>query len=147
MSNDNPDLAAAQDYILDEQVGYLLRLASQRHAVIFAQSISEKLTPTQFSTLMRISEGGELSQNHLGRLASMDVATVKGVVDRLKAKGLIQSRADKDDKRRSLISLSEKGATLINALKEDGRRISEETLAPLRSAERKTLVNLLKKLS
>jgi DNA-binding MarR family transcriptional regulator len=83
-----------QSYSLDEQVGYLLRLASQRHAVIFLEQISENLTPTQFSTLMRISEGGELSQNHLGRLASMDVATVKGVVDRLKTKELVQSRSD-----------------------------------------------------
>ena len=147
MAELNPDVVEKQEYSLDEQVGYLLRLASQRHAVIFLQQISEKLTPTQFSTLMRISEGGEISQNHLGRLASMDVATVKGVVDRLKAKGLIQSRADKDDKRRSLISLSATGNALIETLKEDGARISEKTLAPLRSSERKTLINLLMKIS
>jgi DNA-binding MarR family transcriptional regulator len=136
-----------QSYSLDEQVGYLLRLASQRHATIFLEQISENLTPTQFSTLMRISEGSELSQNHLGRLASMDVATVKGVVDRLKAKELVQSRADADDKRRSLISLTPKGSELIETLKEDGARISENTLAPLRSSERKMLISLLMKIS
>jgi DNA-binding MarR family transcriptional regulator len=136
-----------QSYSLDEQVGYLLRLASQRHAVIFLEQISENLTPTQFSTLMRISEGGELSQNHLGRLASMDVATVKGVVDRLKTKELVQSRSDADDKRRSLISLTPKGLELIETLKEDGARISENTLAPLRRSERKTLISLLRKIS
>lgn len=136
-----------QPYRLDEQVGYLLRLASQRHSTIFLQQISENLTPTQFSTLIRISEFGDLSQNHLGRLASMDVATIKGVVDRLKAKELIQSSADKGDKRRSLISLSAKGRKLIDTLKEDGARISENTLAPLHHSERKTLVNLLLKIS
>lgn len=135
------------DYCLDQQVGYLLRLASQRHATIFLQEISENLTPTQFSTLIRVSEGGELSQNHLGRSASMDVATVKGVVDRLKAKELVQSRSDKDDKRRSLISLTPKGSELIETLKEDGTRITESTLAPLRNAERKTLISLLMKIS
>jgi DNA-binding MarR family transcriptional regulator len=96
---------------------------------------------------MRISEGRELSQNHLGRLASMDVATVKGVVDRLKAKELVQSRSDADDKRRSLISLTPKGSELIETLKEDGARISENTLAPLRHSERKTLISLLMKIS
>lgn len=135
------------DYCLDQQVGYLIRLASQRHATIFLQEISENLTPTQFSTLMRVSEGGELSQNHLGRSASMDVATVKGVVDRLKAKELVQSRSDKDDKRRLLISLTPKGSELIETLKEDGTRITESTLAPLRNAERKTLISLLMKIS
>ena len=96
---------------------------------------------------MRIAEGGELSQNHLGRLASMDVATVKGVVDRLRAKDLIQSRADKEDKRRSLISLTAKGNHSIEALKADGTRISENTLAPLSNLERKTLIKLLMKIS
>ena len=147
MENEDEKNIEKQPYRLDEQVGYLLRLASQRHSMIFFQQISENLTPTQFSTLIRISEGGDLSQNHLGRLASMDVATVKGVVDRLKAKELIQSRADKADKRRSLISLSAKGRELIDALKEDGARISENTLAPLRNSERKTLINLLMKIS
>jgi DNA-binding MarR family transcriptional regulator len=147
MSKSDEHIVEKQNYSLDEQVGYLLRLANQRHATIFLQQISENLTPTQFSTLMRISEGGELSQNHLGRLASMDVATVKGVVDRLKSKDLVQSRADKEDKRRSLISLTPKGAGLIDTLKADGARISEKTLAPLRSSERKTLINLLMKIS
>jgi DNA-binding MarR family transcriptional regulator len=147
MANKDEKNIEKKTYNLDEQVGYLLRLASQRHSMIFLQQISEDLTPTQFSTLIRISESGDLSQNHLGRLASMDVATIKGVVDRLKAKELIQSRADKDDKRRSLISLSAKGRELMDVLKEDGARISENTLAPLRNSERKALVNLLMKIS
>ena len=147
MENEDEKNIEKQPYRLDEQVGYLLRLASQRHSMIFFQQISENLTPTQFSTLIRISEGGDLSQNHLGRLASMDVATIKGVVDRLKVKELIQSYADKGDKRRSRISLSAKGSELIDALKEDGARISENTLAPLRNSERKTLINLLLKIS
>ena len=91
------------DYVLDEQIGYLLRLAGQRHAAIFQSLISEGLTPTQFSTLIRISEHGQVSQNHLGRLAAMDVATIKGVVDRLKAKALVIARPDPGDKRRSNI--------------------------------------------
>ena len=147
MADFDENIAEEQTYNLDEQVGYLLRLASQRHATIFLQQISENLTPTQFSTLMRISERGELSQNHLGRLASMDAATAKGVVDRLRAKGLIQSRADKVDKRRSLISLTPKGEKLIDVLKQDGARISESTLVPLRSSERKALIHLLMKIS
>jgi DNA-binding MarR family transcriptional regulator len=147
MENEDEKNIEKRPYRLDEQVGYLLRLASQRHSMIFLQQISENLTPTQFSTLIRISEGGDLSQNHLGRLASMDVATIKGVVDRLKAKELIQSCADKGDKRRSLISLSAKGHKLIDALKEDGARISENTLAPLRNSERKALIKLLLKIS
>ena len=132
--------------MLDHQVGYLLRLASQRHAAIFQKHSLDGLTPTQFSTLIRVSEAGPVSQNHLGRLAAMDVATIKGVVDRLRAKGLMASRPDTGDKRRSIITLTVAGQALIADLTALGRAITEETLEPLSEAERQTLVALLQKL-
>ena len=134
-------------YRLDEQVGYLLRLASQRHSVIFQDRIAKGLTPTQFATLIRVAECGEVSQNQLGRLAAMDIATVKGVVDRLRAKGLLSAAPDPEDRRRSLISLTEEAEGLMDRLYQDGLDISNQTLSPLKASERKTLVDLLKKIS
>ncbi|WP_259993954.1 MarR family winged helix-turn-helix transcriptional regulator [Sulfitobacter sp. S190] len=147
MGSDEAAATLQRDYVLDVQVGYLLRLASQRHAAIFQRHAIDNLTPTQFSTLIRIAETGEVSQNHLGRLAAMDVATIKGVVDRLRAKGLVQSGPDTHDKRRSLISLTRKGRGMIAQLHDMGTRITDETLAPLSAPERRTLVALLAKIS
>lgn len=143
VENEGPEAA----YSLDEQVGYLLRLASQRHALIFQQHISDDLTPMQFSTLIRIAEHGEVSQNHLGRLAAMDVATIKGVVDRLRAKGLVHSTPDLQDKRRSVISLTDLGQKTVKALQADGHLITQKTLEPLKPAEQKALLALLRKIS
>lgn len=134
-------------YVLEDQIGFLLRLASQRHAVIFQDHTVENLTPTQFSTLIKISEHGSVSQNHLGRLAAMDVATIKGVVDRLKTKGLVETKADPSDRRRSAIVLTVAGQKLVENLRDVGTRISMETLAPLSASERGTLIRLLKKIS
>lgn len=134
-------------YNLNDQVGYLLRLAHQRHAEIFKSYTIEKLTPTQFSALLRISQQGKVSQNHLGRLAGMDVATVKGVVERLKDKGFVELKPDLEDKRRLVIFLSEKGENIVQGLEEVGMKITEETLSPLNEAERATLVKLLHKLT
>ena len=134
-------------YNLDEQIGYLLRLASQRHAAIFQNQIPEGLTPTQFATLIRVNEHKEVSQNQLGRLAAMDIATIKGVVDRLRRKGLLVVNADPGDKRRSLISLTQAGQAMMNELRLQGLQISADTLAPLKPAEQKTLLALLKKIS
>jgi len=131
------------DYQLDTQVGYLLRLASQRHAVIFQKQMVAGLTPMQFSTLLRVAEEGEVSQNQLGRLAAMDVATIKGVVDRLRAR----STPDLDDKRRSLISLTEQGREMIVKLEQVGMSITDTTLSPLKASEQATLIRLLKKIS
>ncbi|WP_108658630.1 MarR family winged helix-turn-helix transcriptional regulator [Acuticoccus kandeliae] len=133
-------------YVLDEQIGYLMRLAHQRHTSIFQERIVEGLTPTQFTVLIRLAEGGPSSQNQLGRLAGLDNATVKGVVDRLKAKDLITFSADASDNRRRVIDLSPAGKALIPELRRLGEIITEETLEPLSPRERETVIKLLRKL-
>lgn len=134
-------------YVLDEQIGYLLRLASQRHAAIFQARMSEGLTPTQFAVMIRLGESGPSSQNHLGRLAALDVATVKGVVDRLAAKGLVTLSADAADSRRRVVALSAKGVALLPKLRALGHRITEDTLAPLDKAQRAVLRDLVRRLA
>ncbi len=134
-------------YVLEDQIGYVLRLASQRHAMIFQAHTIRNLTPTQFSALLRIHEQGKCSQNRLGRLAAMDVATIKGVVDRLREKGLTLAEPDPSDKRRTIISLSEAGQALVDEMIEAGRRITAETLRPLSGSEQRNLLKILKKIS
>ena len=136
-----------KDYKLGDQVGYILRLAHQRHTAIFQEFIQSDLTPMQFAALMRIYEEGECSQNMLGRLSGMDVATIKGVVDRLGQKGLTVSRSDPCDKRRTLLALSDLGKDLIEKMKFVGHEISVQTLKPLSKNEQKNLIKLLKKIT
>ncbi|MEM7210707.1 MAG: MarR family transcriptional regulator [Pseudomonadota bacterium] len=151
MATQPEDLPEETGYVLDAQVGYLLRLAMQRHAGIFQACIQSRveggLTPTQFSTLIRLAEQGPCSQNQLGRHAAMDIATIKGVVDRLRHKGLIRTEASTEDKRRSVVSLTESGAALIEDLHTAGAEITRDTLAPLSPSEQRTLIKLLGKLT
>ena len=62
-------------YILERQVGFILRQVSQRHTSIFAAKIGDDLTPTQWATLAKLLERGPCSQNLLGRQTAMDAAT------------------------------------------------------------------------
>lgn len=133
-------------YILDEQVGFLLRQVNQRHTTIFAEHMIDGLTPTQWAALAKLEEKGSLSQNHLGRLTAMDAATIKGVVDRLTARGLTTAEPDPEDGRRLNITLTEGGRALVARAAENAFAITEETLSPLSSAERQTLLRLLEKL-
>ncbi len=132
-----------ETYVLDDQIGFILRLASQRHAAIFQRHATHGLTPPQFSVMIRLHDYGTLSQNHLGRLTGLDVATVKGVVDRLCTKGLVATGADAYDKRLTLLSLTPTGRAMIPDLQETGARVTEETVAGLTATERKTLLRLL----
>ena len=133
------------EYRLDDQVGYKLRLASQRHLEIFSQHLSE-ITPTQFSVLARLYEVGETSQNQLGRLVAMDAATTKGVITRLLDKNLVETRADPKDLRRLQISLTEAGRELTIDAIEKAQRITRETAANLNGRDLKRLLDLLDKI-
>lgn len=132
-------------YELDEQIGYLLRLANQRHLEIFSEHMPS-LTPTQFSVLARLYEVGQLSQNKLGRQVGMDAATTNGVVDRLTRKGLVKSKSDTTDKRRLCISLTEKGIRTTERAIPVAQNITRQTVRQLSTTEWSRLVNLLKKL-
>ena len=133
-------------YVLDDQVGFVLRLVGQRHSAIFQQLAPEGLTTTQFAAFVRLAEMGECSQNELGRRTAMDVATIKGVIDRLRRKGMVTLKNDPNDKRRALLSVSPEYANMTDQLHEVGTRITRETLAPLTRDEQKTFLRLLKKL-
>jgi MarR family transcriptional regulator, lower aerobic nicotinate degradation pathway regulator len=137
---------SAAAYVLDEQIGFILRLATQRHANIFVTRIGCDLTQTQWAALAKLYEVGAISQNRLGRTTAMDVATIKGVVDRLIQKGLLVRGDDSADARRNLITLTRKGRQLAEAHYSDALAISAATLAPLSDAERSTFLRLLRKL-
>ena len=133
------------DYVLDAQVGFLLRRATQRHLAIFAAHIPG-LTPTQFAALSKLVALGPTSQNALGRATAMDAATIKGVVDRLRQKGLVDNLPMGDDKRRIVLAATHEGAATFAQVRRAALRITEETLAPLDAEERGLLVELLRKI-
>ncbi len=132
-------------YILDEQIGFVLRRVTQRHLSIFADAIPQ-VTTTQFAALAKLAETGPLSQNLLGRLTAMDAATIKGVVDRLRTQGLVVTSADPDDRRRLTVSLSPEGRGLFTRSVEAAFEVSARTLAPLSRDERAGFMALLQRL-
>jgi MarR family transcriptional regulator, lower aerobic nicotinate degradation pathway regulator len=133
-------------YVLEEQIGFILRQVWQRHATIFAREIGINLTPTQWAALAKLTETGPCSQNQLGRLTAMDVATIKGVIDRLTARGLTETSADPQDGRRLKVSLTRNGRELAEKAASNALAITRETLAPLEANEREMLTALLNKL-
>jgi DNA-binding MarR family transcriptional regulator len=104
------------------------------------------ITPTQYSSMVKLNEYTELSQNLLGRLVGMDKATMQGVVRRLKERGLVDSRPDPGDARRTLLSLTTEGQRTVQKLLINGPAVSRETLKPLNVAEQRQLLELLSRI-
>lgn len=137
----------AAEYRLEEQVGFILRRASQRHVAIFARHIDKEITPTRWAALAKLYEGGPTSQNLLGRRTAMDGATIKGVVDRLMKLHLIETRADPGDGRRRVVALTEKGRQAVEKSLAHAGAITRKTLAPLSADEQKHFLALLHRLA
>jgi len=139
-------VSAPESYVLEDQIGFVLRKANQRHIAIFAKHIGD-LTPPQFAALAKLDEVGETSQNQLGVLVAMDAATIKGVIDRLSARGLVALGRDGDDRRRVMLTLTSEGRETVGRLKELAKQVTAETIAPLTEREAETLMRLLSKIT
>jgi DNA-binding MarR family transcriptional regulator len=138
--------ASSSQYVLDDQVGFLLRVAMQRHTAIFMSKMIEQLTQTQFAALAKLYEVGPCSQNQLGRLIYLDAATIKGVVDRLSGRGFVTALSDPKDRRRLAVALTARGKAVTEQAIKVAAEITGETLAPLTSEEQRSVVRLLNKL-
>lgn len=133
------------DYILEDQVGFLLRKANQRHRVLFSQMIRPKLQTAQLAALAKLYTDGPLHQNQLGRLIAMDSATITGVVDRLANKSLVRTGPDANDARLSVIELTQKGRELLEEALPVALEISRATLLPLTPDEAELFIELLRR--
>jgi DNA-binding MarR family transcriptional regulator len=139
--------ALLDGYVVEDQVGFLMRRANQRHTAIFLDGMAgAELTPTQFTALVKVVELGRVTQNHLGRLSAMDPATIQGVVRRLMDRDLVFRTADPLDRRAIVLAPTPAGVALAKQAVVAARRITEATLDPLTADQRRQLLSLLQKL-
>lgn len=115
--------------MLDDQAGFLMRVAMQRHTSIFTSRMVAELTQTQFAALAKLYEVGPCSQDHLGRLIYLDAATIKGVVDRLHTRGFVTALNDPNDRRRRAVALTERGRQVTEEATQVAGDITATTLA------------------
>jgi DNA-binding MarR family transcriptional regulator len=134
-------------YTFSEQVGHLLRKAYQRHLAIFQQNVGDsQLTSMQFVTLCAVRDGGPSSLTELVKATTVDQATIRGIVERLKARDLITLEPDPQDRRKVIVGLSESGRQRVQETVPHAAQISELTMSNLNPAERVAVLFLLRKM-
>jgi len=141
------DPAGPMPYLLEEQVGFLLRCAHQSATEDFNAVMGRfAVTPTQFAALAKLDDLGSVSQNQLGRLTRMDPATISGVVGRLIARGLVCQSPHAHDARLVLLALTPSGRTVVREMKAIAAQVSRRTLGRLSPAEADALLLALAKI-
>lgn len=131
-------------YVLEDQIGFLIRRAHQRASAIFEQVMDGMdVTPVQYAALAKLHDLGPTSQNQLGRMVGIDPATMFGVAGRLSKRGLVSPSVDPNDARLVLLTLTESGHATVEAMKALGPEVTRRTLAPLSADEAAQLLDLL----
>ena len=134
----------AAAYVLEEQVGFLLRCAHQRASETFNAVMGPfAVTPTQFAALAKLDDLGSVSQNQLGRHTRMDPATISGVIGRLIARGLVRQSPDARDARLLQLRLTPAGRAAVLEMKAAAAEVSRRTLEPLGPDEAEALLRAL----
>ena len=136
----------SRPFVVEDQIGFLLRALSQRNTILFAKEMVDGLTRVQFTTMAKLFEVGACSQNELGRLILMDRATIKEVVGRLRKRGFIETLPYSADRRQRVLTLTKLGDEVVKRAVKVAPRITDKMLAPLGANERIEIVRLLRKI-
>jgi DNA-binding MarR family transcriptional regulator len=132
---------------LDELPGYYIRRLNQIAVAIFLQETeAHGLTPVQYAALSKVGVTPGVDQRTLARSIGLDTSTIAGVVDRLEARGLMQRKGCAEDRRVRLLSLTEDGQNLLQAVEPDMLKAQQRILKPLPAAERDAFMRMLRKL-
>jgi DNA-binding MarR family transcriptional regulator len=127
---------------------WLLSRANARAQGLLADAFaSEGVRGYHFRLLAALDQYGPASQADLGRHTGIDRSDVVGTLNDLVARGLARREPDPTDRRRNVVNITKRGATVLARLDAVLDDVQHAVLVPLTPNERKTLVRLLTKLT
>jgi DNA-binding MarR family transcriptional regulator len=132
---------------LPNYIGHLIRRAEQVHTALWTQHVSREITSQKFAILNALSRDPGIDQRTLARLTSLDRSTVNQMIRRLTDQQFVSQVRDEDDRRRTLLSLTDEGAELLDSLIAPAERINELLLGSLPAGERAIAVDILSRLA
>lgn len=139
--------ASPPEIALTELPGHYIRRLHQISVGIFMQEAEPwGVTPVQYAALQTVRNQPGVDQRSLARLIALDTSTIGGVIDRLEARGLVQRNASKADRRVRLLTLTDTGQALLDAVMAPMQRAQARMLDPLPPAERSVFMRMLRQL-
>ena len=107
---------------------------------------SVEMCSSDFAVLEALLHKGALPVNVIGRKVLLTSGSITTAIDRLEKKGLVERRDDRRDRRARIVHLTREGRKLIKKAFNDHAADMERIASALKSDERATLVELLKKI-
>ncbi|WP_374596907.1 MarR family winged helix-turn-helix transcriptional regulator [Sphingosinicella sp.] len=131
---------------MSESLGFLLSDSARLLRREFdARVRTLGITRPQWRVLLVLKRGEGINQGELADTLEVEAITVGRMVDRLQDAGLVERRADPNDRRAWRLFLSQRSRTLIEELRPVSERMIEDTLEGFTPTERETFVNYLER--
>lgn len=143
LSSPDTGLAGQPHLELPEYTGYLIRRAQQVHAALWLQEISSDVTSVQFGVLNLLAMHPGIDQRTLGEHLGLDRSTIADIVARLQKRGYLQRIRDSSDRRRNVLTLTDRGRLALAELIPEALRVNELLVRGLSTRDGEELRRLL----
>jgi DNA-binding MarR family transcriptional regulator len=126
------------------QPAFLLAQLGARAASQFAERLGVlSLTPADAGILRLLRADAGLSQQELAARLQIHPSRLVAILDNLEKRGLIERRANPDDRRLYSLHLTQAGGETVEKIGSVARQHQEALLSSISSEERNTLATLL----
>jgi DNA-binding MarR family transcriptional regulator len=130
---------------LETMPGHFIRRLQQIAVAVFLQETEPHgITPVQYAVLQTVRNSPTVDQRTLSGTIGFDTSTIAGVIDRLEARGLLLRNASPDDKRVRLLTLTQQGGELLDAVIPGMLQAQARMLAPLTEKQRAEFMKALR---
>ena len=130
------------------QINDLLRSINKSiNRSLFKKTEIAKINPSVLTIMMNLKDGKPKSLKELSTSAGLANSTVSGIVERLVKDGMLNQVQDTEDRRRVLISATDKALKLQDELNFKYREYVEHVLRNVDSDDMDVIVNGLTKLN
>jgi DNA-binding MarR family transcriptional regulator len=128
--------------------GYLLARLGEASRRRFRDALApEGLHPRHFGAMTIVAAQPGLTQQQLHEKTAIDASSMVAVIDELEAKGLAERRPYPGDRRARMVFVTELGEQTLARVRALAGELQLDLLKNLSAEERRTLVQLLRKLA
>ena len=98
------------------------------------------VTRAQWQALANLRRIGPMTQAALAEMMEVETATIARLIDRLEAAGLIERKAEAQDRRVKLVTMTDKAAALMDEMGVIGQKLRDDMLIDLSPPELEGLI-------
>jgi len=125
-----------QEPFVSSYLLYLLAASSEAASAQFHQHVRSKgLRVPEWRVLACLCDEDGLMITRLAEFALVEQSRLTRIIDQMEHRGLVERRADEEDRRRSRVHLTQNGRELSSALEEDAKTHETKLLGILEDTD------------